>query len=173
MEIIGRNGRTSLDLNGANAAACLIKEIAFQTPCIAEEGQVGWLAPIETVFERLRHDRILKKCSTQRMGCNLRRMFDTDEIAGQPNVVEVELGRLDQTLSEVGVKWLELENDVARFQHRELLSRCRVGDAGVRTQRGKIDQLADSSGAQARETSEIGKVADRSQPADITLDVGL
>ena len=56
------------------------------------------------------------------MSGHLLGMFDTHKIAGQTNVVKVKLGRLDQALLKIGVKGLELEDDVACLQDRKPLS---------------------------------------------------
>ena len=39
-------------------------------------------------------------------------VFNAEEIAGQTDVVEIEFARLDQPLPEIGVKGLELKDDV-------------------------------------------------------------
>ena len=69
--------------------------------------------------------------------------------------------------------WRQLEDDVARFQHRKPLPRGGVGHAGIRTQRAEVYQLPNPPGAQPHEASEARKVAYLPQPPHVALDVGL
>ena len=111
------------------------------------------LAQVETVLEYLGDYRIFEKGAAKGMRGYLPRVFDADQIAGESNIVEIELWGLDQTLPKVGVKRVDEENDVAGLQKREPATRRRMGDPGVRAQGGEIEQLADSSCAEADETS--------------------
>ena len=109
VKIVGGDGGAGLDLDSPNAEAGLIQQVALQTPCVSEEGKVGPPSLVEAALEGFHDDQVLEERSAKGMSDDLLRVFNTDKIAGQPNVVEVELGRFDQALSDVGVKGRQLE----------------------------------------------------------------
>ena len=141
--------------------------------CISEEGKIGLAALIEAVLDRLRHDNVFKERSAKRMSRDLSRVFDAKEVAREPDIVEVELGRLCQTLSDAGVKRRLLERDIAGLQEGEPLSRRRVGNSGIRAERTQVEQLSNAPSAETYKTPEARQVANPAKPTHVTLDIGL
>ena len=77
--------------------------------------------PVQAVLEYLRDDRVLEQGAAKRVGAQLPGLLDADEVARKSNVVEIQLGRLDQALSDVGVIRRKRKGDVAGFQDCEPL----------------------------------------------------
>lgn len=128
---------------------------------------------MEAEFERLRHGSVLEQRAAQGMRTQLGGVFDTDEVARETDIVEVQLRRADQPLAQVRVERREQEGHITRFQQRHPVARCGVGDAGVRAERGEVQQLPHASGGEADEAPEGGEVPDLSQPTHIALHIGL
>ena len=88
--------RSGFDLEGAGAADVLIEQAALKTAVVPENGQIGPAAPIETALERFYYDCLLEQRPANRAGANLSGAFDSDEVACQADIVEIELRSLDQ-----------------------------------------------------------------------------
>ena len=94
-----------------------IEQVALQSFRIPEKGKgVGSFPSVEAVFERLHHDRVFKEVATQRVGCDLAGIFYADQVGGQANIMEIELGCLDQALADVGKVRSQSETDEAPLQ---------------------------------------------------------
>lgn len=80
-----------------------IEQVALQAFRIPEKGKcVGSFPSVEAMLERHHHHRVFKEVAAQRVGCDLAGMFDSDQVGGQANIMEIELGCLDQALADVG-----------------------------------------------------------------------
>lgn len=71
--------------------ARLAEQIAFQSAGIPEEGELGSVAEVEAVLEHFDHRDVLEQRSPERMCGNLAHVVNADEVAGQADVIEVEL----------------------------------------------------------------------------------
>ena len=125
------------------------------------------------MLEHFHHHGILEQRAVKRMSAQLPGVFDADEVARQPDIVEVKLGCLDQPLADVGVKRREPEHDIARLQDREPVACCGVGHTGIRAKGRQVGQLPYAPGAQADKPAEVRKIADLADPAHVALDIGL
>src|SRR3989338_290712 len=84
--------------------------------------------------------------------------------------MKIQLGRADQSFAQVCMTGLELKDDVIRLKQGQPGARRRLRNSGVRREVVQIQQLPDTSGAQANEALEQGEVTDLRQLAQIALD---
>ncbi len=92
------------------------------------------------------------------MGSDLARVFYAHEVTRQTNVIEIELRRLNQTLSCVGEKGLDLKDDVACLQHTEPLLGRGVGHAGIGAEGTQIDELPNPSRERRTKVRKLAKL---------------
>src|SRR5947209_6409417 len=171
-EVLARRSLAGLDLHQHEVGSLLQDQVDLQAVAVAIEGKPWPAAAMEMSLGDLGHDPGLEEGSLQGVRLDLARAFDVEQARRQPGVVEVELGRLDETLAEIGEKRRQAEGDVARLQHRKPASRRGLGDAAVARQRGEVEDLPRAAGAEAEEGLEEQQVADLDELPDVTLDVG-
>ena len=106
------------------------------------------------------------------MECHLAGIADAQQPGGEAGVIEVQLGGLDETLVEIPVMRAQQEQQVAGLQNRKPGARGGVGDAAIRGQRGKVEQLTHTGGAQAHEPLKGRQIAHGEELAEIPLHEG-
>jgi hypothetical protein len=87
-------------------------------------------------------------------------------------IAEVELGRFDQAIVEVGEPWTDEEDEVAGLQDGEPGLGGDSGDAGVGCERRDVEQLAGPPGTELDEALEGGEILDLENLPHIPLQVG-
>jgi len=95
-------------LGHTDAVAVLVEKVAFDSVRVPEEREIRPATGVEAVFEGLDHDGVLEERPPRRVRRHLADVLDTEEVAGQSHVVEVELGRLDEALADVGEEGRQL-----------------------------------------------------------------
>src|SRR5205814_1139942 len=93
------------------------------------------------------------------------------KIGGQPNVVEVQFRRFDESLRHLRMQWWQQERDVAGLQDADPLPGSRVQHAGIIAEALQIEKLSDPSRAKANKSLKRGEIPHAAEHPDITLDI--
>ena len=140
---------------------------------VAPEEQVRFLTLVEPILDQLGHHETLEDGPAGCMVVQVLGRSDSEQVAEEAGVEEVELGALDQALAEVSVVRPQQMNDKTRLQDRDPSTGGGVGDAAVNTKRGKVQELSTAPRAEPNETSKGLQIADVQNLAHIPLHVGL
>jgi len=175
-EVLG-DGFAGLDLDRYNPAAVsdvapLDEEIHFDAVAVPPEIELRPLAAIEERLRQLRDNKGLEDRPPQRMGVHLFRGLDAQKPGDQPGVVKVELGGLHQALVPVCVMRPKLKRNVACLQHGHPGLGRVVGDAAVRGERRKVQNLPCSSGTQAHKSLEGLQILNFEDLTNVPFEVG-
>jgi len=127
--------------------------------------------PVEPVFQQFGNDEAFEQASSLGMDGQMVRTLDVQQPGGQPAIIEVKLGRLDQPLSEILVVRPQQENNIAGFKDGYPAQGNVVGDAAVGRQGGKIEELARTAGAHPKELLERAQVPDIEDIADVPFEI--
>ena len=101
------------------------------------------------------------------------RSADAQQLAYEPRVHPVDLGRLDETLSWVARPGGQAKHEDARLEDREPGTRRVVRNAGVRAKIGQVELLGGATRQKSHERGECLEVSHREQSAHVALKVGL
>src|SRR5688572_7740628 len=102
--MIRRGSKTRFDLGGNRLSSALEKEIDLTASNVAVEENRGHHAPVEEMFNDLGNDPRFENRSPERMDFQLIRSADTQQIAQQTAVIEVELGCFYEAFADVAKK---------------------------------------------------------------------
>ena len=171
-KIAFRKGRSGFDFVSLRPASLPAKQIDLVAGAVAPEGERRFQAPVIIAFEKLVDHQVLEQTAPQIMGVELVDVADFEQRAGQPRVVKVEFGRLDEPLGEIVVVGPQEVENVALLQDRKPRIDGRRRYAALDGQRSLVEQLTDSSGAQLDEPPEFRQVADRFHLPHVAFDVG-
>ncbi len=97
--------------------------------------------------------------------------LDAEQIGGEADVVEVELGAFGEAFPVVAVVGLEPVEQEADFEEKKPVFGGDAGDACVIGQGGNVEGVSDTPGAPAYEAVEEVDVADLGKAANVSLDV--
>ncbi len=157
-ECVGRNGLARLAFDQERPLPGLRHCVRLLTISIAEERHIGDRTAVQVGLDDLRQYPRFEDGTTQWMEAQLFRAADSQQIADQSRVVEMQLGRLEKSLANVAkIRW-QAEANVAGLEHAQPASSGVVRDPGVAAQGRKVEQLPGSSGAQAQEGLESQQV---------------
>ena len=132
-------GGSGFHFNGQELVAVLNQQVHFVVAVVAVEEEVGALAAMIAVLQDLGHDKVLEQAAALGMGGNLSGILDAQEIGGQPGVVEIQFGALDQPLAEIGVPGLQKQHDIRGFQNADPMGDSGAGDADLVGETAGID----------------------------------
>ena len=172
-EMTPTDPRPGLGLDHTDAVAVLVEQVAFQPVRVPEKREIRPATGVEAVFEGLDHDGVFEERPPGRVRRHLAGVLDAEKVAGQSHVVEVELGRFDEALADVGEKGRQPKNDVARLEDGEPVARRSLRHSGIRAQRTEVGELAHPRRAETHEPAEGGQIADLADSPNVAFDVGL
>ena len=130
-KVLPGRGLGGLDLYEDEIGAPLEDEVDLQLAAVAVEGEPRPVSAMEVSLGDLGSHPGLEEGSPQGVGRKLAGVLDVEEVRRQAGVIEVQLGRLDEPLPEIGEERRQAEDDVARFQHRQPGPRRGMGNAAV------------------------------------------
>lgn len=116
LEIVGVQRFPGLDLDGDEACSLVDDDVDFITQVIPPEMEVRCQPVVEPVFYQLGDDEAFEQAALLRMDGQMLRALNVQQPGGQPTIIEIELGRLDQPLSEILMMRPQQENNVAGFK---------------------------------------------------------
>ncbi|OIQ65475.1 hypothetical protein GALL_529650 [mine drainage metagenome] len=172
VEQIGGQGLARLDLDGVQGASLFAQQVHLQTRAVAPEVEIRRKASMQAGFQAFQIHQVLEKSASGSMEAHLPDIVNAQQPGGETWVIEVQLGGLDEALVEIPVMGAQQEQHVAGLQNGKPGARGGVGDAAIRGQGGKVEQLADAGGAQAHEPLEGRQIADGEELAKIPLHKG-
>lgn len=88
------------------ATRLLHHKIDLESVAVTEEVEILGPASVASPLHRLGHDEVLEQTSDKGVSEYLCTGAYSKKMRGKPNVREIYLGRLDETLSEICIVWL-------------------------------------------------------------------
>jgi len=153
-KIVIADGCPRFDFHGGNTRSALYQQIDFIAPGIAPEVQIAAPAAMIAIFQCLNDHHILKQVPPEWMAVHMALFFDTKQIAGQANIIEIELGYFYLTFRNIGVPWPQLKHHITGFQQRQPTAGGRMGYSHIIAKALEIHQLSDSAGTETDKSFE-------------------
>lgn len=130
--------------------------INLVTFLIAKKMELRTETSVKTCLQKLGDGPVLEKCTSKRMGIQMRRLADTNQPGSEAGITEIKFRALDEAFGEIGKPRTYEVDQVTGLQHREPRIRGQAIDSGIRRQGGDIDKLADPACAKRHEALESG-----------------
>lgn len=172
LERIRGDGGARLGFGQHEARRRIQNEVDFDAALLAQVEERGRLPAMDARLVDLRRDPGLEDRAAQRVVDELIRGADAQEVAREPGVEEVQLGGLDHLGGDAAMPGGQAKDQEARLEDRQPRPGGVVRDAGVGGERGEVEHLRGSAGAQPQEGREGVQVADVEDLAHVALDVG-
>ena len=167
---VGRVG--ALHLEQPESAAGLDGEIRLDAGLVAHVVEARASPAVELGLEGLHDDEVLEQPAQQRIARHLPRRLDLEEVRGEPDVGEVDLGGLHEPLAEVVVVRLEPVDDEARLKDGQPLPDGSCADPHLARKAVQVDHLPDAARQEPEEQLEEPLPREVHELADVPLDVG-
>ncbi len=140
-EEVGGDGFAGFDFHGLEGVWPGFDEgVDFVPFLVAEEMEGGLEATVGLGLEEFGHDPVFKQGTALGVGADVAGIAHAEEPGGEAGIAEVELGGLDEALVEIGEPGADEEHEMAGLEDGEPGLGGDAGDAGVRRERGDIEQ---------------------------------
>ena len=170
---VGRDGLAGFDFHGVEGIRSGFDEgVDFVAFFVSEEMEGGLEAVIGLRLEDLGHDPVFKQGTALGVDAEVVGSAHADEPGSEPGIAEVELGRFDEALVEIGEPRADQKHQMAGLEYGQPGLGGDAGDAGVRRERGDVEKLADPPGTELDEALESGEILDVENLPHIPLQVG-
>ena len=147
-------------------------EVNLRSATITIEEHAARFSSVAPLFCDFRNHPGFENRTAKRMRAQLIGCANAHEPANEAGVVEMQLGRLHEALPKVRMIRRQAENDEAGLEQADPGFRGRLRYAAIAGQRGVVQQLRRTSGAQLHESLEERKIFDIAERSHVALDVG-
>ena len=160
-----------LDLRRKELPSRMFNHVHLHAIGIAVKIDVGAFSRVERLFHLFKNDKVLKETAAKGVMHQLRNGLDFCQGAGESRVVEIDLGRLDETLATVLVPGRQKKADVRCVEDGKPFHHRFRGDAAVIREGRDVKHGTDAPDEQLEEGGEKHCIFDIEKLVDVSFHV--
>lgn len=162
----------AFDFDKVYAAVFFDEEVGLKSAVVAEIPEILTEFAVEVVLDEIHHDEVFEETAAEGVAGDLGGRSYAEEVGGESDVGEIDFRGFDEAFAEVAVKWVEVVDDEACFEHGEPAFEGFGVGADVPGEGLEIDDLSYATRKETEKRLEGVLIADLDELADVALDIG-